>query len=282
VWTASEKKLQNLIIMVDDHVSIRYLCRMPVPHRLLRACTEDLPNEHPMPSAKACDERERILRVATRLMSRFGRLEVTMAGLALAMKTSQAAIRRQFADMDMVLSEILNRHMQDLARILGQVPQSAPNRQSLQRTAYVTTTRGAFSLMAERHTILLRDRYCLPPDLLEPIETLRRMMGETLAGPLGAHALCMLDAPEFLPEQIESLLETLASPAETLEEQKPAPPPPPPHKPAIRLPTLANRARYLNASASTPPAPVMAGFTPSPRAGPSAGSAAPALPADAD
>jgi AcrR family transcriptional regulator len=254
---------------------------MTIPHRLLRACTEDLPSERHMLSAKACDERERIVFVAQRLIGRFGRMEITMAGLAQALKTSQAAIRRHFVDMDMVLSEILNRHMQDLAKILGQVPSGAPNRQSLQRTAYLTATRGAFGHVADRHAILVRDRYCLPADLLEPIEKLRHLMGETLAGPLGAHALALLDAPEFLPEQIESMLTVLATPQSNAPEagvEAPAPPP----KPSIRLPAPANRARFLNASASTPPAPLMAGFTPSSRAGPSAGSAAPALPADAD
>jgi AcrR family transcriptional regulator len=236
-----------------------------------------------MLSAKACDERERIVRAAQLLIARFGHTHISMAGLATALKLSQAAIRRHFADMDMILYEILNRHMQDLAKTLGQVPQGAPNRRSLQRTAYATATRAAFGQVAERHTILLRDRNCLPPDLLAPIETLRQLMGETLAGPFGAQALAMLDTPEFLPEQIESLLEWLANPPQAAQEAEAPPMPPPiPLKPFIRLPHPVSRARYLNASASTPAAPLMAGFTPSSRAGPPAGSAAPALPADAD
>jgi hypothetical protein len=79
--------------------------------------------------------------------------------------------------------------------------------------AYVAFTRNAFSGSTPDHTLLIRERHTLPPDLLEPIEHLRELIGSNLGKVCPEATLSLLDNPFIQPPQIEATLAALQDPS---------------------------------------------------------------------
>ena len=183
---------------------------MQTPIRILRAHVDELPNARPVLSARELDHEDRILASARALMVRFGRASLTLHALALAMRLAPAAIRRLFPDLDSILAEIITRHLRAILRTFGDIPFDHPNRQAALRAAYVAATRNAYSGTIEAHTLLIRDRHALPPDLLAPIENHRDIIGSMLANEHIETTLSLLDNPFLQPSQIEAMLAALA------------------------------------------------------------------------
>jgi AcrR family transcriptional regulator len=182
---------------------------MTTPLRTLRDYAERRPENRPKFSPGELDRQDRILATARSLMARFGRAGLTLHGLAGAMRLAPATIRRHFADLDTILYEILNRHLMDISRAIGDIPLTHPNRQAAQRAAYIEATRNGLSAPIENHTLFLRDRHFLPPDLAEPLEQMRTIIGQNLGGEHEETILALLDNPFVQLPQIETMFAAL-------------------------------------------------------------------------
>jgi AcrR family transcriptional regulator len=204
---------------------------MPTPARLLRAFADELPGMRPRFSARELAQQDRILAAAQSLFARFGRTNITMGNFALALRMSPATIRRYFCDLDCILAELLLRHLNAIAKAIGEIPHDAPGRRTAARRAYAEATRTPFGAPTEAHLLLVRDRHVLPPDLLETVEKLRDGLGDIVGGPDAITALTLLDISHLPVAQIEAMLAPLepAAPAEPparLVLMPPRPPPP--------------------------------------------------------
>jgi AcrR family transcriptional regulator len=198
---------------------------------------------------KQREREERIIFAAQTLMATFGGDTLTIGKLALALRMAPATIRRHFIDIESILAEILLRHLIAISRAIGKIPGDAPNRQALQRAAYLEATRTPWGGLTEPHLLLIRARHTLPDDLAKPIEDMRQIIGEGLAGAHAETALTLLDAPHLQAQQIEAMLATAAGAANpTAAAPKPArpqAPAPAPHKPHYRDWKAAKRHQAL-------------------------------------
>jgi AcrR family transcriptional regulator len=221
---------------------------MPTPARILRDFADDLPNVRPKWSTRELEREDRILSTAKSLLARYGRANVTFTTLAFALRLAPATIRRHFADLDSILFELITRHLMAISRAMGDVPFPQSNRQAALRAAYVACTRTAFSAPIESHTLLLRDRHALPPDLLEHVEKLRTLLGQTLGNAHDETVLALLDNPFIQIDQIETMFAALVKPKappqkiRTIKYQKPGRPTPPHHPGAACPPPPQARA----------------------------------------
>jgi len=182
---------------------------MAIPLRFLRACVDDLPRGRPRLSARELAQQERILATAEALMARFGRAALTFSSFATAIRMSPATIRRHFADLDCILTDILCRHVADISAAIGRVPFDTPNLHAARRAAYAEATRTPFSAPTERHLLFIRDRHLLPPDLADTVETLRDGLADMLTAPHEAAVLALLDTAELPLPHIEAMLAAL-------------------------------------------------------------------------
>ena len=202
---------------------------MPTPTRLLRATADALPGRSNTLSERQRARQEDILAVGLGIMVQHGRVALTMGRFAAAARMSASTIRRHFVDLDSILAELLSRHLLDVFTALGRVPEDAPNRKAALRAAYLKTTRNGFGAHTAAHTLLLRERHTLPPDLAAPLEQIVTSLGEILAGPHAEAAMALLDRPGLKTQDIEAMLACLdAKPTQT----RPAIPPPLRPKPA--------------------------------------------------
>jgi AcrR family transcriptional regulator len=217
---------------------------MPTPTRILRTLADGLPNARPILSARELDRQDRILDTACALMARYGRANLTFSALAIAMRLAPATIRRHFPDLDTILFELLLRHLQAICRAIAEIPFTHPNAQAAKRAAYMAYTRTAFSAPTDIHTLLVRERHTLPPDLEAQIEEVRDIIGNLLVNEWPDAALSLLDNPFLQPPQIEATLAAIATPSV----------PPPKPKP-ILLPKQNRSFAQKPEKPATPPTP---------------------------
>jgi AcrR family transcriptional regulator len=203
-----------------------------------------------MLSEKQQEREQKILAKAQIIMATHSRGALTIGKLAIALRMAPSTIRFHFADSDAILGEILLRHLTDIAKVLGKIPPEAPNRKAAARTAYIEATRTGWGGLTEPHLLLVRERHTLPEDLARPVEDLRQLIGELLAGDQGGRALHMLDEPDMQVAHVEAALAVddpkppPAKPAEPQPQAKaqaqsqaqagPQPTPKPVHKPHYR------------------------------------------------
>jgi AcrR family transcriptional regulator len=135
---------------------------------------------------------------------------MTLPTLAAAIRVSPGSFRRQFADIDSLLADLVFRHLTAISRATGAIPRDTPNRRAAQRAAYLAYTR-FLGGPTEAHILLIRERHNLPEDLQANIELVRRSIGEILAGDHGDAALTLLDAPGLKGFQIEAGLAAIAA-----------------------------------------------------------------------
>lgn len=196
---------------------------METPVRIIRALIEDMPGKRRLPrEPKEQAVYDEILDAARTVFAHEGRHNVTMAKFAAGFGSTTATMRRYICDLDYLLSQVLILHLRAISRALGCVPADAPDIPAARRAAYLGATRNGLGSLTEAHLLLVRERHCLPPDLLDTIEQVRSGIGAMLASngraDDGERALHLLDHPGFSPEWIEELL---ACPI----------PPPPPRRP---------------------------------------------------
>jgi hypothetical protein len=86
------------------------------------------------------------------------------------------------------------------------------------RAAYLAYTHTDFHQLTEIHTLLMRDRCLLPPDVREGIDATIASLAASLAGPNHEYALqifTLLNAPGFNADMAEAMIATL--PAQPME-----------------------------------------------------------------
>jgi AcrR family transcriptional regulator len=186
-------------------------------------------------TTREIERQERIVIAATKLFATFGRSGITFTGMAVAMKMATATLRKHFTCLDALLAYILQKHLQEIARALGQVPQDIPNRAAALRAAYLNHTRN-FTAFTETHLIWVRLRHSLPPDELHHLEESYLTIGDIIAGPLAAETLSLLDNPNLDASRIEAFLQTQANPAPQPAEPPAQAPQPPRVQVAMVLP----------------------------------------------
>src|SRR5271163_3044354 len=224
---------------------------MKTPARILRATIE---NRHGRPTQTERERarEDRFIAGAQTAFAEHRRDKTTVSAMARALRTSAAMLRHCFCDLDALLAEILHRHLTSLAKAFGEIPFDDPETHRKRRAIYLARTRTALGGLTEAHLLLVRDRHLLPPDLLPMVEAHRHAIGELLAGPLARRALCLLDSPDWDPEDIETVLAPLiaktakqpeppAAPPPALAAATPPPPPPPKLPPATEE---QHRARW--------------------------------------
>ena len=199
---------------------------MQTPARTLRAEEDDHSPRRDELTQRDRDRRGRILDSATRLMARHGRNTIGLGNFALALRVAPGAVRRLFTDLDSLLAEILHRHLQDVSKAVGEVPHDAPNLHAARRAAYVKATRTAFGAPTDAQLLMTRDRHLLPPDLREPLEDVRRCLGQVLDNDFPDAALALVDLPQLEMPQIEAALGAMPRGAALVRPGLQADPPP--------------------------------------------------------
>jgi AcrR family transcriptional regulator len=171
--------------------------------RLLRATASDIPGLRPVLSPRELDRKNLILKAARTLFAVHGRHTMSLASFALAIWVSPNLIRRLFIDLDGLLAELIQNHLQDISRALGAVPADAPDRDAARRQAYYGATRTPRGGLNEAHLLLTRDRHHLPADLLDPIEQIHASIAFDLAPAQPFVAMALLDNPSLSPTEID-------------------------------------------------------------------------------
>ena len=139
---------------------------MSTPARILRA-TADSHHQRPelSPRQLACEER--ILAVSQTVMAVHGRDTISFTTMALALRMVRSTLRHYFCDLDVLLSEILRRHLRRLAYAIGDVP--TPPRTARDKCAPPTSPPPAHSTAASprptppRATAIFSRPICSPP-----------------------------------------------------------------------------------------------------------------------
>jgi hypothetical protein len=197
---------------------------MHIPARILRSWVEDA-HGRPPPSTKELDREEAILTKARTLLLRAGRHGVSLSTMGLALRMAPSTIRMAFCDLDNILFELLWRHLEKIYGAVLAIPDDSPDCTAARLTAYLQIARVGMGGLSGSHRLLVRDRHALPPDLAEPIEDIRRQIGEKIAGRDGELALNMLDTPWVEPHRLVAMLQALAAapdaPAQAEPEDRP-------------------------------------------------------------
>jgi AcrR family transcriptional regulator len=181
-----------------------------IPRRLPRLRAE------PAPSRRALTQRERnvqayILEAAGNIFVVHGRGPIVMTKFACALGLAPATIRRHFYDLDHIFAHILSGYLDTILAGLGEMPGVARHIQAARRMIYFRLTRGVSGIATPMHALLLRDRFLLPRDELEPLEAQRQAIGRVLGGDAWEETLYLLDAPSLDLAKIEALLDASAA-----------------------------------------------------------------------
>jgi AcrR family transcriptional regulator len=199
----------------------------PIPARLLRPQAERCKSRPPK-TPRDRQTYDYILEAAEDMFLTHGRLRVTIPALALATELSQLTIRRKILDLDNLLRIILTKHLNTIVKRISEVPADSPDLRRLRRAAYYRATRAYRSVPTQMHFLLLQERFSLPPDQREPIESLRAMIGGMLGGDDWEATLHELDCPTTDLDTAEAVLATRAEHLrQRAETPKPAPDPTP-------------------------------------------------------
>jgi AcrR family transcriptional regulator len=146
------------------------------------------------PQRKRDDE---ILTLAETLFARFGRVKITMAVIAHALRISGHTLRWHYSDTDAMLGEILHRHLRRIGKYIGDLPRAndPQEQQRRKREAYLAYTRGNNDGFTDVHKIFVLDRSTLPHDIREPIDQLYAGLGLSFAGNYADEIMELLDNP---------------------------------------------------------------------------------------
>ena len=191
---------------------------MRTPTRILRADADNIQCDLPVLTTLGQEQYERILAVAETVMARHGAHTMTLGGLTLALRMSSGALRRHFSDIDGLLATLLDRHLRNIGRALGEVPQDAVDRPQKLRAAYLATTRTSEGDFTDAHKLMVRARLLLPKGLLNGIEAARQELGELVGPGYAAMTIDVLDMRALDGPSIEAGLAAIAA-----AEQDPAP-----------------------------------------------------------
>jgi AcrR family transcriptional regulator len=196
----------------------------PIPARLMRAQVAACKNR-PAPTPRESARRAYIIEAARNIFIAHGRLRVTLKDVAIATGLTQISIRNQIADLDHLFAITLTKHLDDILTAIAAVPSHHQDLFARRRAEYLRVTRGLFNIPTPMHFLLMRERFTLPEDELEPLEARRRTLGFMLAGAAWETALLLLDSHHLDAPAIERMLQAQAAAPEALPEpiEDPAP-----------------------------------------------------------
>jgi AcrR family transcriptional regulator len=190
---------------------------MLTPARILRATVDKV--HPPVFSPREREQFERILAATRPIMAQRGRHRMTIKGLAQELGMGVDRLRRHFSDLEVLLATLIDRHLKEIARVIGEVPEDTADRQQQMRAAYIAHTRTSEKEYTEGHLLLVRQRQLLPNDLLPAIEASRLAIGETLAPGNAELVLDLLDALVFDGPRVEAVLAIATASADAQNTQ---------------------------------------------------------------
>lgn len=204
---------------------------MLIPLRIVRADAEDLDTPR-RPTHAEIQAKERIRRLGRNIIGNYGRAALTTARLAGGLNMSLSTFRRHYADIDALLAELIADELRRIARLFGNVPQDAPDRQAACRAVFLDATRNLGAL-AEGYRLIVRDMPLLPEDLRLPLERSLAVLGARMAGPCAGKCLALMAVPCLSAAEIEHAVRGLEpSPAHETMSPEPDPAPCPEREPA--------------------------------------------------
>jgi AcrR family transcriptional regulator len=168
----------------------------------------------PAPTPRERARRAYILEAGRAIFTAHGRAGVTLRDLAVATGLSQISIRNQIADLDNLFAMTLAKYLDEILAAIAVVPRHHADIFARRRAEYFRVTRGIFAVHTPIHFLLMRERFTLPEDELEPIEQRRRTLGFMLAGDAWETALVLLDSTHLDLPEIETMLEDQAARAQ--------------------------------------------------------------------
>jgi hypothetical protein len=176
----------------------------PAPARILRRIAERC-RTRPEPTQRERDRLAYIMEAAQEMFIELGRAAVTVDQFAYSTGMAPVTIRRAVCDMDHVFGLILMKHLDAILIAISAVRYDTPDALARRRAEYFRHTRGYLGIPTPLHFLLLRDRFALPPDELEPVERQHRLIGSLLGGgDTPDDILSQLDCPTLDLAKIES------------------------------------------------------------------------------
>jgi hypothetical protein len=239
----------------------------PAPARILRRIAERC-RTRPEPTQRERDRLAYIMEAAQEMFIELGRAAVTVDQFAYSTGMAPVTIRRAVCDMDHVFGLILMKHLDAILIAISAVRYDTPDALARRRAEYFRHTRGYLGIPTPLHFLLLRDRFALPPDELEPVERQHRLIGSLLGGgDTPDDILSQLDCPTLDLAKIESACAGFAAidrdrrqatqPPPAAEQPEPATRPDPgpqtPQRSASPPDPLANQPDGMLLTATTDP-----------------------------
>jgi AcrR family transcriptional regulator len=223
--------------------------------RRIRAIADAHDPNPPILTARQIAMRARILTLAESIFADCGRDTINLTNLCIGIRVDRGTLRFHFPDLDALLIEILDNHLQNLSRVILEVPPNAPDLRAARRAAYLAFTRGPRGELTQAHRIFVRDRHALPEADRTPLSDIHCKIGKLLAGQAAAQILAMLDDPEMDAMQVRDAIARLPD-LENPPSQPPARARPfrsAPHRgPTAQPATLPLSAMLLSATAPPP------------------------------
>jgi AcrR family transcriptional regulator len=216
------------------------------PARHLRNQADESPDRPPL-TQRDRDRYAYILDAAERMFIQNGRAAVTIRQFSYAIGLAQFTIHKHISCLDHAFAIILTKHLNRILTAISAVKYNEPDLLRRRRAEYFRVTRGLCDIPTPMHFLLLRDRFCLPPDELEPIDRLHHMIGDMLGGGKPEEILAQLDCPTMDLKKIESICALIDGiDRDRRENPEPPPffadpsePPPEPPKPQPSPPPMA-------------------------------------------
>jgi AcrR family transcriptional regulator len=175
-----------------------------IPARILRNQADEC-RTRPPPTQRDRDRRAYIMEAAEKMFIQHGRAAVTLRQFSYATGMAQFTIRKHICCLDHAFALILTKHLDRILEAVSAVKYDEPDLLRRRRAEYFRVTRGICNVPTPMHFLLLRDRFCLPPDELEPIDRQHRMIGHMLGGEFPEEILAQLDCPTMDLKKIESV-----------------------------------------------------------------------------
>ena len=179
---------------------------MRTPTRHLRACVAGIPGIRTPLSLPDLERREALLGAARTVLVEFGRDTFSIPQFAQAIDCSAHTLRRFFIDLEALLAEILNKHLQGISDAMSQFPRACADWPAARRAAYLAFTRKAFGTLTTDHFIFTRDYLTLPTEERRVIEDFHDTLGSMLGGISARDTLSLLDDPAIDADEIEILI----------------------------------------------------------------------------